>query len=56
MKYKVIRSFRPMYNPSAWFDWDPVYYEWKIVAWAMAFWFAITHPQVTDVAVYRRVR
>lgn len=52
----VIVAHQPMYNPSVWFEWEPMYFNWYIVAWIVAAWFLATRPYATDATVYRRKR
>lgn len=54
MNYMVIVAHRPMFNPAAWFEWEPMYFRWYWVAWVVAIWFLATRPYATGVTIFKR--
>jgi hypothetical protein len=45
-----------MYNPAAWFDWEPMYCRWYLTAWLLGAWFLLTRPYATGVTIFKRKR
>jgi hypothetical protein len=56
MNFMVIVAHQPMYNPAAWFDWEPMYCRWYLTAWLLGAWFLLTRPYATGVTIFKRKR
>ena len=52
--YMLVIHFRPYFNPSAGFDWEPRYFRWRWVAWLYANWMLVTAECATCATIYRR--
>ena len=55
-KYMVVACHHPMYNPSAWFEMEPIFMNWYFFAWLVGMWLFFINPWViTNVQIYKRL-
>lgn len=54
MKYMLVIHFRPMYNPTADFDWEPRFFRWYWTAWLYGNWMLMIAGAATNATIYRK--